>query len=178
MHWYRDGKRIGRTSARQFRDRMVLGTHTYYAEIWLEDGNYTRSNTVEGTMTVRSPMIADAAGGEWVSLRLSENRERTQSFEWGNLAELIHTEAAVFPILEQSRHEELIAKFDCAFADPEEARRFEALKKKTVIIKSRSGQILVGGFIQFSRTEKKFYLSYTFSIQQIDMEDFVDGTDG
>jgi len=178
VQWYRDGKRIGKTSARQFRDRMALGSHAYYAEIWLEDGNYTRSNTVEGCMAVQSPMIADAAGGEWVSLRLSENRERTHSFEWGNLAELMHTEAAVFPILEQSSHEELIAKFDCAFADPAEARRFESLKKKTVIIKTRSGQIIVGGFIQFSKTEKQFYLSYTFSIQQIDMEDFVDGTDG
>lgn len=178
VQWYRDGKRIGRTSARQFRDRMALGSHAYYAEIWLDDGNYTRSNTVEGSMAVRSPMIADAEGGEWISLRLSENRERTQDFEWESTADLIHTGPAPFPILELSVYENLTGRFDCAFVDQDEARRFEALKKKAVIVKSRSGQVLVGGFIQFSKTSNRFYTAYTFSIQQINREDFVDDTDG
>lgn len=177
VQWYRDGKRIGRTSARQFRDRMVLGTHSYYAEIWLANGNYTRSNTVEGSMTVRSPMIADTEGGEWISLRLSENRERTQSFEWANTVALQHIAAADYPILEQSRFEDLTGSFDCAFKDPAEARRFEALRKKTVILKSPRGQVVVGGFSQYAKHATAFYDSYTFSIQQIHREDFVDDTD-
>jgi len=177
VQWYRDGKRIGRTSARQFRDRMVLGTHTYYAEIWLANGNYTRSNTVEGSMAVRSPMIAAAEGGEWLSLRLSTERERTQSFEWANTVALQHIAAADFPILEQSRFEGLTGSYDCAFKDPAEARRFEALRKKTVILKSPRGQVVVGGFSQYAKTATAFCDSYTFSIQQIHREDFVDDTD-
>ena len=177
VQWYRDGKRIGRTSAREFRDRMVLGTHSYYAEIWLDNGNYTRSNTVAGSMAVRSPMIAAEEGGEWLSLRLSKNRERTQSFEWSNTVALQHIAAADFPILEQSRFEDLTGAFDCAFKDPEEARRFEALRKKAVVLKSPRGQVIVGGFSKYTKTATAFYDSYTFSIQQIHREDFVDDTD-
>lgn len=176
IQWYRDGKRIAKTSARQFRDRMVLGSHVYYAEIWQADGNYTRSNTVEGTMATISPMIAAADGGEWLALRLSENRERTQSFEWANTIAMQHIAAADYPILEQSRFEDMTATFDCAFIDPAEARRFEAMRKKTVIVKSRSGQVIIGGFSQFTKTATAFYVSYTFSIQQIHREDFTDDT--
>lgn len=175
IQWYRDGVRIGRTVGRDsFTDRFALGTHSYYAEIWGADGNYTRSNTVTGTMSTGSPMIAAASGGAWLSLRLSASSRGEQTFNWSRESALTHVSGAVFPALDLAPYEDLSGSYDCAFRDPAEAKAFEALRGKVVVLKSRNGHVLVGGFTQFRRRVTVFYTSYTFSLQQIDWEDFVD----
>lgn len=175
IQWYRDGVRIGRTvGLDQFTDRFALGEHSYYAEIWHASGNYTRSNAVTGTMSTGSPLIAAAEGGAWLSLRLSANSRREQDFNWERSSALTHISGTTFPALDFAPYEDLSGSYDCAFRSQTEAAAFEALRGKVVILKSRDGHVLVGGFTQFRRRVNLFYTAYTFGLQQINWEDFVD----
>lgn len=177
--WYRDGKRIAQTvGTSTFTDRFAVGGHQYYAEVWHSDGNYTRSNTIEGAIEVTGPVIAAAAGGDWLSLQLSENDSEYQMFSRSRTSATHHITAAAYPILEISSFEDLTGSYNCSFSDPEQARAFEALFGKVVILKSRRGHMIIGGLIDLSNPVKEFYNSYSFSIQQTNWEDFVDGQNG
>lgn len=176
VQWYRDGKRIGRTVGKTaFTDRFALGLHRYHAEIWQADGNYTRSNTVTGTMRVRWPMIADASGGAWISLKLSENSRREQSFSWSNETSATHIHGRTYPVMELSPYENLSGSYDGSFRTAEEAAAFEELRRKVVVLKSPGGRVIVGGLVQLKAKDSLFYYTYSFSLQQSDgWEDFVD----
>lgn len=171
---YRDGKWIGTaTGADRFLDRYVLGAHEYRVEYWFADGNYTRSETVSGTMSCRTMMIADIDGGPWLELGLSENEIRTMSFTRRRDSERSHITARKFPVLEISDYEELIGKFDCSFRWPEDAMEFERLFGRVVILKTRDGTVISGGLTETGRKVANLYIGYTFSIEQNDVEDFV-----
>lgn len=170
---YRDGVWIGTANGKtEFADRFALGEHDYRVEYWA-GGYYTPSNTVTGSMSVRSLKIAEFNGGEWMDLRLSENSARTQGFRWSRTSSAQHITAAVFPVLEMASYEDLNGSFDCAFADPAEARRFERFKGKIVILKCRDGSVLIGGLTEMQKSVNGFYIAYSFSLQQIHWEDFV-----
>lgn len=171
--WYRDGKRIGETEARTFTDRRSLGTHSWYAEIWSQDGNYARSNTVEGSLESRVTRIAPLDGGDWLELRLSENSEGLQSFSYQRTQSLRHVLGTSWPVLERSGFADLSGSYDCAFRSYEEAEAFERLRGQVVILKSRGGRMVVGALSELSCSVTDFYTSYSFGISQIDWEDFV-----
>ena len=171
-HWYRDGIRIADTEdVREYTDRRVLGEHSYYVEIWHDSGNYTRSNTVSGTMESTSPRIAALDGGEWLDLQLSENSDREQGFDWSIEAAHFKTTASRWPVLELSPYESLSGSYECAFSDLEELRRFESLRGKVVIVKTQRGNVVIGGLIQISKREKPFFTTVSFSVQQIHVEE-------
>ena len=171
--WYRDGKRIGTTAGRTFTDRFALGEHAYYVEIWDTDGNYARSNTVTGTMNSQITRIAPLAGGVWIELRLSENSAGLQSFAYSRTKNIRHVLGAAFPVLELSPFEDLSGAYNCAFKTAAEAAAFESLRGQPVILKSRGDRIVIGALSDLSCKVTDFYVSYSFSIQRIDWEDFV-----
>lgn len=174
VRWYRDGKAIALTGPDPFIDRMVLGEHSYYAEVWMEDGNYIRSNTITGTMKSCETRIAAAEyGSSWLLLNLSENSDSVQSFSWSKASSLRHVRGAVYPVVEIGEDEDLTASYDCAFRTAQEARQLEDLKGRIVIIKSRGGQVLIGALTNLSKQMKDFYITYSFSVQRIHREDFV-----
>ena len=74
---------------------------------------------------------------------------------------------------ETDRLEDLIGTYDCAFRTVEEVRAFEALKGKTVILKSRGGNVVIGALVALNKQVKDFYTTFTFSLQQIHWEDFI-----
>ena len=180
LNWYRDGKRIGETSAgtTAFTDRFVLGDHSYFVEMWLSDGNYTRSNSFTGTMKSCITRIAAAAGGNWIDLRLSENSDSIQGFSWSRSSSLQHITAAAYPILELSPYQDRSGRFECAFANLEEAAAFEELFGHVVIVKSRGGQVIIGGLTNVTKQMREFYITYAFSVNQINWEDFIHDTSG
>ena len=175
IQWYRDGKRIGRTvGVISFADRIVLGEHSYFAELWFDSGYYVRTNTITGKMCVRETKIAlTDYGSEWLILKLSESSNSMQNFTWSRASSLRHMRGAVYPVLELGEEEDLIGSYECAFQNAQEARKLEALKGRTVIIKSRGGQVLIGALTKLQKRVKDFYITCSFSIQQIHWEDFV-----
>lgn len=175
---YRDGVKIGRTNGFSFVDRFVLGSHSYYVLNLLPSGYYSRSNTVRGTMKSCINRIAPASGGSWLDLRLSENSDSVQSFGWSQTNSLRHIAGADFPVLELSNFKTLVANYDTAFASVQAAAAFEALRGQVVILKSRGGNVVIGALTQLQKLNGDFYIVYTFELQQIHWEDFVDDTDG
>ena len=174
-NWFRDGKRIAVTHGlTSFTDRFVLGLHSYYVELWSEDGNYARSNVVEGTMKSCITRIALFEGGEWIDLRLSAASDSVQEFTYGRTGSLRHVLGIRYPVLEISNFEDESGTYDCAFKDVQSAAEFEALRGKIVILKSRGGNVLIGALTTLGKQYTDFYISYSFTVQQIDWEDFTD----
>ena len=176
IQWYRDGKRIAKTSGTlKFRDRLALGNHVYFAEIWHDSGNYTRSNMVEGTMQTSGKLIALYSGGEWMDISLSESSTDEQSFGWNKENALLHVTGSRLPILEESDFEDRIGKYNCAFREVEKAEEFKRkFKGKMVVIKSRRGNILVGAMTSLDEKVLRHYTAFSFTIQENDWEDFVE----
>ena len=44
---------------------------------------------------------------------------------------------------------------------------------RIVIVKSRGGEVLIGALTKLSKRLKDFYITYSFSVQQIQWEDMV-----
>lgn len=176
LHWYRDGKYIARTTGTPtFRDRLVLGPHDYFVEIWHTSGNYTRSETVSGILSTNTKRIAplDDAGAEWLELRLSENSADEESFSWQQTQSLQHVTGAEFPALDSSPYQDEVANYNVAFPTVEECRQLEAMRGKTVILKSRGHAVMIGSLNNLQKRATLFYTAYTFSLQRIHCEDFV-----
>lgn len=174
-NWFRDGKRIAVTHGlTSYTDRFVLGLHSYYVELWSEDGNYARSNVVEGTMKSCITRIALFEGGEWIDLRLSAASDSVQEFTYGRTGSLRHVLGTRYPVLEISNFEDESGTYDCAFKDVQSAAEFEALRGKIVILKSRGGNVLIGALTTLGKQYTDFYITYSFTVQQIDWEDFTD----
>ena len=146
----------------------------YFAEIWHDSGNYTRSNTVEGTMQTRGKLIALYSGGEWMDISLSESSTDEQNFTWTKETALLHVTGARLPILEESDFEDRIGKYSCAFREVEKAEEFKRFKGKMVVIKSRRGNIIVGAMTSLDEKVLKYYTAFSFTIQENDWEDFVE----
>ncbi len=173
---YRDGKRIGRTNELSFRDRFVLGEHSYYILVDLGNGNYTRSNIVSGEMTADMTYIAAAEGGEWLPLRLSENSVSSQKFTFNRSHSLRHVTGAKYPVCEIAQFEDLSGSYDVAYKEADAAAPLEALFGHIVVIKSRGNSVIVGPLVTMNKVHLDMYLTYSFTVQQIEWEDFVDAT--
>lgn len=170
---YRDGVQIGHTSASSFADRRALGTHTWFVLLRQEDGNYTKSNEVTGTLTSEAPVIAPLAGGSWIHLRLTESSTTQQAFSYARTHTLRHYSGSPYPVIELTPYEDVSWSYQCAFADADEARSFEALRGQIVILKAY-GMVLIGGMMNLSKGRNPFYLAYQFTIEQIAVEEIVD----
>jgi len=171
---YRDGVQIGHTAGYAFDDRRVLGQHSWQVINRLASGHYTASNIVTGALRSCVTAIALLSGGPWIELKLSENSESVQSFSWRRTTSLRHVRGAAYPVLETSSFEDLVGSYDVSFPDVESMRAFEELRGRTVILKSRGGQVLIGCLATFSKSMKDFYISCSFSVQQIHAEDYID----
>lgn len=175
---FRDGALIGHTDGDRFTDRVALGSHSYYVINRLPSGNYSRSNTVEGRMCTRRPMIALLSGGEWLPLRYSERSMTQQSFTWQKTHSLRHIAGAKFPVLELSPYEDLSGAYDAAFLCAQDAERFYRLRGQVVILKSKGGKVLIGAITSISEVVNTFYQACQFTLEQIQWEDYVDDADG
>lgn len=175
---FRDGALIGHTDGNQFTDRFVLGSHSYYVINRLPSGNYSPSNTVEGKMCTRRPLIALLSGGEWLPLRYSERSITQQSFTWQKTHSLRHIAGATFPVLELSPYEDLSGAYDASFLCAQDAERFYRLRGQVVILKSKDGKVLIGAITSITSVVNTFYQAAQFTIEQIQWEDYVDDADG
>lgn len=179
IRWYRDGKFIGTSrgdgeNPASFVDRHVLGSHSYFTRRFYNNGeDYDQSKTISGTMEAKETLIAPYDGSaEWLSLRLSENRDNEETFTWEKAHAMQRVKGAVYQQVEGSDFESLSANYNCSFLDENDMRRFEALKGKVVILKSRGKNVIVGMMALISKRVKRFYTTYTFSIDQIHVEDY------
>lgn len=175
---YRDGVKIGHTDKSIYYDRLALGLHTYYVLNRLPDGNYTRSNDVTLTISTDSVLVAEFPPQAWLKIDLSENSDFQQGFQYRKTMSLRHVYGAAYPVLENSSFEDANGSFDTAFLEPETAKAFEALKGKLICIKGRKGTIFVGAMATMNKTVRSFYTSYTFTLNRVHWEDYIDDANG
>lgn len=178
VRYYRDGVLIGTAPAGSpFVDRFAVGRHEYFSRTFTEldgvPGHYNQSNTMIGSMNIMEPIISALAGGPWISMRLTEESSRVETFGWSRTVAHIHVTRTKYPVLEMSPYEDLSGSFACAFSTEEEALAFEKLRGKVVILKTKRENVLVGVLAQLQKSVKRFYTAYSFTLQQIDWEDFV-----
>lgn len=171
---YRDGVRIGHTAQAFFQDCRCLGTHSWEIINRLPDGNYTRSNSLTGTLKTESTVIAPFGTGDWIELKLTEQRNTAQRYEYTKAHSMRHIRGAAYPVLELSPYEDETATFDTAFLRNEDAKPFEDLRGRVVMIKARGDKLIVGPLTNLQKTVGDFYTSYSFSVQRIHWEDFAD----
>lgn len=171
---YRDGVQIGHTAGTEFTDRRALGTHEWTVLLRQADGNYTRSNAVTGTTAVDGTMIAPLSGGPWISLRLTEASVPARQYNFSRSHSLRHFSGSALPVLELTPYENKTGSFQCAFKDPAEARAFEALWGQVVVVKSQEN-VITGGLMNLDKAQNAFYIAYAFTIEEIALEEVVDG---
>lgn len=171
---YRDGVQIGYTAETGFTDRRALGTHEWTVLLRQADGNYTQSNAVTGTTAVEGTMIAPLSGGPWISLRLTEASVPARQYNFSRSHSLRHFSGSALPVLELTPYENKTGSFQCAFKDPAEARAFEALWGQVVVVKSQEN-VITGGLMNLDKAQNAFYIAYAFTIEEIALEEVVDG---
>lgn len=173
---YRDGVKIGAVSGTAFTDRLVLGNHEWYVVNVLPGGYYTKSNVVQGALKSCETVIDTLQNPTgWQTLRLSANSDTSQRFSYSKTYSLRHFKGAALPLLEQSSFEDGSGSYDVSFATVQEAQAFEAFKGKVCIIKSRGGNVVIGALNNLEKVAGDFFISYTFTVQRIYWEDFIDG---
>lgn len=173
---YRDGVRIGHTSARTWADQTVLGSHVYEVINRLPDGNLSRSNALTLTSATDETVISAFPDISWLRLNLDENSDSEQGFSYSREHSLRHFCGAAYPVLEQSPYENETATYTASFADLTAARMLEALHGKPVIIKSRRGNVVIGVLAEMQKSEKLYFASFVFRVTRIYWEDYRDDT--
>lgn len=171
---YCDGARIGHSSGESFTDRLRLGEHDYTVVNRLPDGNYTRSNDVTGFLCTRSTVMAALSGGDWVAIPLTEESDPVQGFSRSRAFDLRHYTGAELPELELSPYEDRSGSYACAFRCAAQAAPLLALFGRTVIVKSKGGNVVIGPFCAYEKRQQDLYLAITFQIPAAHVEDFVD----
>ena len=173
---FRNGVQIGHTAQNSFSDRRSLGAHAWYVLLRQADGNYTKSNTVTGTLSTEYPAIALLTGGPWLSLRLSENSIPLRQFVYSQTYSLRHFSGSPYPVLELTPYKDLSGTYRCAFSNQAEAQTFEALFGNVVIMKSNES-VVIGGMVNLEKVRSTFYAAYQFTLQQIAVEEIVNDPD-
>ena len=87
---------------------------------------------------------------------------------------LRHFSGSALPVLELTPYENKTGSFQCAFKDPAEARAFEALWGQVVVVKSQEN-VITGGLMNLDKAQNAFYIAYAFMIEEIALEEVVDG---
>ena len=177
---YRDGKLIGKTTQSLYYDIRAVGTHQYYVLDVTQSGYYTKSNTVELDCPVKEPWICLLPEGPTLPLILSENAKRSQTITRGREVAYTQYAGAKYPETEVGEHESLTVTGDVSFtqAQQDKADTFESFLGKRVVYKTPGGLCVAGVLEGFQRRDPKHYKSYTFSITQMEWENYYDADSG
>lgn len=176
---YRDGVQIGHTSGNSFADRTVLGAHNWQVINRLPGGYYTASNSVQGELQSCGTAIALLAGGEWLELKKTDSESSEQNITVSQQISLRHFEGSIYPEAEVSPYIDQAGSYLVAWTYEEQdaAAAFEAMLGRPVILKSRGNECTVGIMAGYAKRLPHFYKSYSFSLQRIHWEDFIDEDD-
>lgn len=170
---YRDGKWIAKLlNDLDYTDCLSLGDHSYYVELWQTDGNYVRSNTVAGTIDTEETLIAEVGDYNWQKINLSETSDHRNGFSWSREYAVRPVLGSNYPVYELGKAITLSGNYSCSFSDDAEAARFEKLKGKTVVVKSKRKKLIAGIMVGLDISPAEFFTTYTFSLQQISLEEF------
>ena len=180
---YRDDILIGKSGYPKtaYIDRMTASPHEYSALAYY-DGidvcKYLIGTAGPVAPTQSAPAIAEINSGDWVELRLSENRDRVLTMSKAQATAYLHLSSGTYPTAEIGREKSFTGSFDVSFPYGEkgeaDAAAFEALIGKACVLKTLKGRVIVGILSALKIRDSRFYRSYTFEMQQMEWGDYVD----
>lgn len=176
---YRDGKPIGRTNAKQFIDRTVLGTYSYTVINRLPDGNYSVSSDAAATAMSDKPSIALLSGGDWVTIEYSKKGQKDPEYEDSTETAYSHLAGNTYPSVILSGFQDSNMSFSALFLQnqEEERKKFVSMFGQPIIMKMRDGTVFVGILAGWTKSlRKNHWTSYEFTIRRIEWEDYRDDT--
>lgn len=180
---YRDGLMIAHTDEHSFTDRVALGTHEYQVIERLASGDYNASETVTQTPAVPYQHIAALAGGDWIGIPHTLKSQSEPSYQESQETAFNYLSGNDYPTASIGSHRTDVGQYSAVFlyTEEEENRAFLALRGKPVILKTADDEVMIGVLNAWERRpkstqEKKLYTAYTFSLQRIGWEDFIDDT--
>lgn len=177
---YRDDVLIGKTGQNTFTDRFALGEHTYRVISKLQDGNYSMSDEVTAEAAVEDLSIAALAGGEWLLIPYSLRDQIDPAYQATVTSTYHHVSGSEYPDAVISPYRDLSVSGSALFLSGQrsEQKRFEELFGKPVIIKFRDGTVFVGVLDSWQKEPNRWhYTAYTFTVRQIEFEDYVNDTE-
>lgn len=176
---FRDGVQIGHTARTTFADRYASGEHSYQVLNRLTDGNYSESNTVTLETTAAGTYITERGGGEWLEIKYSKMDMRDPDYEETADGTFYHLAGNTYPSGSLSGFRESKVNFSALFLAEQETdrKRFESLLGKEVILKFRDGTVFPTILNNWTKELKKLsWTTYSFALQRIETEDYVDDT--
>ena len=175
----RDGKTIGHTTEKEFHDRFASGKHVYQVINRLPSGNYSISNELTLVTEADGAYIALLSGGEWLKIKYMLKDYSDQQYEESIETVYNHFAGDHYPSASISNYCERSLKYSAVFPFTEEAdhAKFKSMLKRPIIMKFENGNLIVGVIDSWTVLHRKhYYTAYTFSLRQIEWEDYVDDT--
>ena len=179
---YRDDVLIAKTHRSAFIDRVALGAHDYHVVRRLNSGYYDSSQTVTRTPSVLCNHVARLDGGEWIDIQYklkshSDSYQKSQEIEYNFLSR------NDYPVASIGNHKTDVGSYSAVFlyTEKEKDEKFRELRGFPVIMKTPSEDVIIGILNAWEVTpklarEKLMYRAYSFTIQRLGWEDFIDDT--
>ena len=176
---FRDNVQIGRTAEISFTDRYAAGEHTYKVINRFSDGNYSESNEVTLDTNIDGTYISLLSGGEWLKIKYMLKSASDQEYEESVETVYNHFAGDSYPSVSISKYRERALKYSAVFLNVDEADHtaFKNMLRKPVVMKFENGNVIAGVIDSWTVLHRKhYYTAYTFSLRQIEWEDYVDDT--
>lgn len=170
----RDGVVIAKTAQTAYTDRWAVGTAQYQVRGIVDAaGNYSLSNAVDLTVSVRTVQIATVSGGDWLALPYTTTDIREVATSVSRAVTYQQFLGAQLPTATVS--EALTVSHQLSTALPwsrkADANRLESMIGQLVCVKDPRGERFVGVLGSYSKTSSRFYLAYSLTITPVDWEE-------
>jgi hypothetical protein len=168
-YWiYRNDERIARTTDTSFTDRLYLGDAEYFVRAAHADGyNYTDSNHVQTKIKVDHAVIT-ALDGDWLDIGLSLTSIPSVTVTRSRDVAMMQYSGAALPVPEISPFESRTYSINVAFADREQAKRFDELLARLVCVKDQYGNCIVGMLYSYTKTQNHFTIAFSAIVEEVD----------
>lgn len=174
---YRNGKQIGHTTKSAFIDMLANGETEYYVVNRLSDGNYTKSNVIQRTIKPEFLYIKGVEDTDWIAVRYTLNGTSDPQYYDNITVTYSPISGKAYQQVFASEFYDTTIGYSAVFlyTEKEALERFKKLFGKPVMAKFPDGWAGVCFINSWQHYPKKgYYTAYTFTLKQIDWEDYVD----
>lgn len=170
----RDGAVIARTAQTAYTDRLAVGPVQYQVRGIVDAaGNYSLSNAVALTVSVRTVQIAPVSGGDWLALPYTTTDIREVATSVSRAVTYQQFLGAQLPTATVSEALTISHQLSTAFpwSQKQGADRLEYMIGQLVCVKDPRGERFVGVLGSYSKTSSRFYIAYSLTITPVDWEE-------
>lgn len=166
---YRDGVLIGKTTDRQYVDRLTLGEHAYTVRGAVGNA-YDLSDTVTATAVCKNAMMADVDNIAWVYCRCRRNTKPSTSASISQQVTYQHYAGRALPVADVAEYVDEAYTFDYSFLSTTEAAKARELLGKVVVFKTPRGECIIGVLESTPYERDRWSTDFTFTVRAVDYQ--------